>query len=115
MDPTINFFRKIRFPAGQEQFQDKRVTVWHIKPFVRVYMHLHVLAFLCVLLEILQLQEIGFPCWELIHFCNFQKVLDKSLITILFLLSTCNGNTYLFKQYYDIPYIKLVITDYFSL
>ena len=93
MDPTINFFRKIHFPAGQEQFQDKRVTVWH-KPFVRIYMHLYVLAFLCVLLEFLRLQEIGFPCWELIHFCNFQKVLDKSLITILFLLSTCNGNTY---------------------
>lgn len=52
MDPTINFLRKIHFPAGQEQFQDKRVTVWH-KPFVRVYMYFHVLAFLCVLLELI--------------------------------------------------------------
>ena len=29
-----------------------------------------------------------------INFCDLQKVLDKSLIMFLILLSTCNGNTY---------------------
>ena len=44
MDPTSNFFfRKIDFCPGQEQFQDKRVTVWH-KTFAGVYMYLQILA-----------------------------------------------------------------------
>ena len=42
IQPAI-FFRKIHFPAGQEQFQDKRVTAWH-KTFAGVYLHLQVLA-----------------------------------------------------------------------
>ena len=73
-------------------------------------MYFHVLAFLSVLLELIfQLQGIGFPCWKLINFCNLQNISDKSLIRILFLLSTCNGNTLFIQTILQYAYpIKLV-------